>query len=194
MKLNIFTSLLFMLVTVFSFAQFTTKTCVLFKNKDDFSVVDHHGDSTLVSKVKWNKYNIENQGVFEIANGKGLKKDTDGIREWNKKYLVKNEMDTLLTLHKHEDRLIMNDEISLHIEETDDGWKFLNEQNEVVYELELLWNHKKYVFTIQEHESSPEMKHLNQFILTSLPHLAEKRSTSEDEVFDILFIMWLTML
>jgi IS4 transposase len=108
--------------------------------------------------------------------------------------LLNTSNDTLLTIRRKSTKIEFADASYLIREETEDGWEFIDEDNQVIYEIELLWNESKWSYTIKSYDNTKNIDTLNQFVSLSLADLARYKSapeSSDSSMETFWFIMWL---
>jgi len=162
-------------------------------NPDKYYVVSKKGDSLTIYQNKVKNDYLESKFAFKIRKGEGRMKDESGTREKHKNYLLNKSNDTLLTIRRKSSKIEFADASFLIREETPDGWIFTDEDNQMVYEIELLWNKSKWSYSIKSYDSSKNIDALNQFVSLSLTDLARYKSAPDgnDTSDDVWFILWL---
>ena len=164
-------------------------------NPDQYYIVDQEGDSTLITKFGKKKRPSIADYKFQVLPGKGRVKDEMGTREKHKMYLVNKLGDTLLTVRKKSDKIEFADGTYLTKVQTEDGWNFVDADNNLVYELVLLWNHSQWKYNIKFYEDHQNIDNLNNYVSVALSDMARHKSydPSEDES-DFWFTMWIASL
>jgi hypothetical protein len=167
----------------------------------NFYVVSKTNDSIFASKDSLGDRFIAAKMHYKIIDGKGGKKDLNGDRERNKRYLINSNGDTLAVIKNENDIIQINDSIISRVE-TDYGWKYVNNKGKVICDLYLLWNKTTWNYTIKFYDEGDYIEKLNKVIILSLVNMADYRSAcpSEDNVVDDLtnatnnlwFVLWLT--
>lgn len=181
-----------------SFSQDSLYSCNI--SRDDYSMVlitNTSNDSIILSIEDDGNKVSEMEKYYFIRRGEGRKKDQYGDREKWKKYLFNQDSDTLITIRNNSTLYQIGDSIVFRKEKTQEGWKFLNDKNEIVCNIKLMWNDAMWSFEIENLEKSKNLELLNRAIMLSLVNMATSKSKCECEETgddDFWFIMWVTSL
>jgi len=136
------------------------------------------------------------QLYYEFSRGKGGEKDTKGIRQRNKKYLISSNKDTLATLLTKEDEIIIEGSTIAQLE-TEDGWMYLDEQNDTLYTIDLFWNIEKWKYNLEAANTDHICNTLNKIVLLSLVDMAQERSKTDcddNNFVDLWFLLYVSAL
>lgn len=192
-----FLLILFLVTVSFTqvFAQTKTYTATVYRHQtDSFYIVSARQDSMLVTRKVATEVGLD-EG-YRFVMGEGRKKDASGIREKFKRYLINQEGDTLMTLLPGSREFRLYDGSYLKKKTTDEGWQFTNEHEDIVSEVNLLWNDNKWMFTITNALEGKKSHILGHYIFSYMVGWAIHRSDtddySDDGDGDFWWLLWLT--
>lgn len=164
--------LLFLFVT--NFSQSREYKCVI--SRLDKSKVKLSNLDLQYEYPEMNQYShyITRKNLYKATYGKGRKRDSRGIKEKHKLYLIDNKKDTLGAAYR--DQVLIDKNTSYKIAETDFGWQYIRSDSIVVCEVDLVWNHVTWHYHIKFFEQHEKTIKLNKIILFSLTRMAMKKS------------------
>ncbi|MFA8433577.1 MAG: hypothetical protein ACEPOZ_03575 [Marinifilaceae bacterium] len=162
------------------------------KDYSKFHVTSSDRDSILLSKDSIGDRILQSDLYYKIIKGKGGKKDTFGIKERHKRYLISSQSDTLLTIRDNYKLILTPNLNSIKREYTPYGWKYVDEESNTICELHLLWNNSYWNYTIKYFKEGDDVEALNKFIMLNLVRLAYNRSKCNCDSGDdnFWFLMW----
>jgi hypothetical protein len=171
-------------------AQIKELSCIISREDyTNFYVVSKTNDSIFVSKDSLGDRFIAANTHYKIIDGKGGRKDIRGDRERNKRYLINSNRDTLAVIKNDNEIIQINDSIIIRREETDYGWKYADNNGNVICDLYLLWNNTTWNYTIKYYDAGDYIEKLNKVILLSMVTMADYRSecpSTDNTVDDLL--------
>ena len=127
---------------------------------------------------------LSNEGdKFEFSYGKGGEKDLNGIKERQKKYLLNASNDTIATVLKKENNVIIGNTV-LNKEKSEDGWKYVSENGVLYCNLKLFWNKEKWKYEIDFKKSDIISNTLEKVVLLSLIDTAIDESNCDSSSDD----------
>lgn len=131
-----------------------------------------------------------NQQVCKFVNGRGGSRDEFGVKERKKTYLISSKLDTLATLRYDGTQIQFKDGSIVRRKANENGWFFLNAEDEVITDIELFWNYSNWNFSILNFENKKNIDPLNKVIMLSLVNMAHYRSEChcDDEVDFLIFL------
>lgn len=193
MKTHLFSLFLTLSFSATLFAQSTEYfSSISRENPQNYQVLNSNQDSIIIQHKKEEISLIQGQNNYFLIDGEGREKDAYKVRERNKKYLISSQNDTLLVV-RNSSQIEVLDKLQIKTEKTTQGWNYLDSENNLICELEFLWNKSQWRFSLKNHQQGDEVEALNKFIMLSLSNLARKEMASEkskNDDSDFWFIMW----
>mgnify|MGYP000091334522 CR=1 FL=1 len=185
---------LFILSTLVGYSQIQEYSAVIpMEENPDYYVVSRTMDSTFIT-YSWKGITVNNL-TYSVQKGKGKKKDFRGIRERQKRYLITPEKDTAYFIEKNVPEIYVNDSLTIEKVATDFGWQFVNHKNEVICEVDLLWNNVQWNYYMRYYRGGVEAKAVKEYLSMNMVPMAKGRSnfqTATDEAGDFFLdmLMW----
>lgn len=130
-----------------------------------------------------------NDLYYQISRGKGGQKDKKGIRERRKRYLITSQNDTLATIQDKVDKINIGNN-SVYRKKSENGWVYLNEENDTLYTADLYWNENKWKYHLKTQQNSEIQETLHKVVLLSLVEMAQKRSKTDCDDYDTFSSLW----
>lgn len=176
---------LFLFLFVINFSQSREYKCVI--SRLDMTKVKLTNLDLQYEYPEMNQYShyITRKNLYKATYGKGRKKDSRGIKEKHKLYLIDNRRDTLGAAYRNQ--ILIDKNTTYEIVETDLGWQYVRSDSIVVCEVDLVWNHVTWYYHVKFFEQHEKTIKLNKIILFSLTRMAMKKSacvTEESEESD----------
>jgi hypothetical protein len=194
-KIIIFGCFILSLLTI-SIAQPSQYSCVISRNdyKKTF-IVSSEGDSLLLSNDSLNFLSKQKEKNCFFIKGKGHKKDKYGNRERHKLYLINFLKDTLATIIDDGEIIRIRGNM-YYRKQTESGWEYQRNGNDVVCTANLLWNDNTWNYDIKFTREDISTDILKKVIFLSMTEMAYYRSKcpqTDSDVFltsDIWFLLW----
>lgn len=181
-----------------SIAQTTQYSCVISRsNYEKIFIVNDKGDSLLLSNDSLNFLTKQKEANCFFIKGKGHKKDKNRNREWNKLYLINSLKDTLATIID-DGSIIKIKENVYYRKETEFGWEYIKNGNELICTANLLWNDHTWNYNIiftREDNFTDILKNVTFLSMTEMAYYRSACPRADSDPFptgDIWFLLWLT--
>lgn len=139
--------------------------------------------------VRARSLEVNNQ-VCKFINGRGGARDEFGVKERKKTYLISSKLDTLAVLRYDGTQIQFSDGSLVTRKANENGWFYLNSEDQVISDIELYWNYSNWNFSILNYDKQKNIETLNKVIMLSLVNMAHYRSECHcDDDVDLLIFL-----